>query len=255
MCIRIFYHLFLVNDWRHVFEFHLEQMRKSALYDACERIHVGAVHDDERSLSELHSVLRPFDKVTLRFTRALATPPVIWRNPEVRLSDGRLGECETILSMVEHAQSRDPGDVYLFFHSKGVTNPPTMRRKHLPYFVGRGLDPSASNDEANEFVLMDTAIVVSNWREYVRALKTANRFWYYMYNFFWVSGSLLQQFDFEEYIRLHQELAPPQQRPHRLDVYWNTTRHVFSLFPIKLHAFTNGIELDAPPYTYIDVKM
>ena len=255
MRIRIFYHLFLVNHWRHVFEFHLEQMRKNGLYDACERIHVGVVHDDDRSLAELDSVLRPFDKITVRFTRALKTPPVIWRNPEVRLSDGRLGECETILSMIEYARCQDSGDIYLFLHSKGVTNPPTKRRKHLSYFVSRGLNPSESNDDANAFVLKDTAVVVSNWHECAEFVRTTHRFWYYIYNFFWVSGSLLRQFDFEEYMRLHRELAPPQQRPHRLDIHWNTSRHIFSLFPIKLHAFTNGIALDAPPYTYIDVRM
>lgn len=255
MRIRIFYHLFLVNHWRRTFEFHLEQMKKSALYDSCEKIHVGAVYEDERSLCELYSVLRSCDKVTLQFTRALATPPVIWRNPEVRLSHGRLAESETILRMVEHAQSFRADIIYLFLHSKGVTNPPMLKRGNFPYFVSRGLDRFASNEEAIEFVLMDTAIVVSNWRKYVKAIKTGRRFWYYMHNFFWCRGSFLRDFDFEEYIRLHRELAMPQHRSFLLDGDWNESRHVFSHFPIKLHAFTNGVELEAPPRTYIDVKI
>ena len=52
-----------------------------------------------------------------------------------------------------------------------------------------------------------------------------------------------------------RELAPPQQRLHRLGIDGNTTRHIFSLFPIKLYAFKNGIEMDKPPYAYIDVRM
>ena len=255
MSIRIFYHLFLVNEWRHVFEFHLKQMRRSGLYDACDQVHVGAVYDDDRALSELDSLLPGNGKTTLHFARALEAPPTIWRDPEVRLADGRVGEGETILSMTEHARQRDAADIYLFLHSKGVTRPPTKRRRHLSYFVGRGFDPSGSNDAANAFVLEDTATVVTNWREYVEALETTSSFWYYIYNFFWVSGDLLRQFDFDEYMRLHRDLAPPQQRPHRLGSDWKKTRHLFSLFPIKLHAFRNGLELDAPPYTYVNVSL
>ena len=255
MSIRIFYHLFLVNEWRRVFEFHLKQMRRSGLYDACEQVHVGAVYEDARALSELNSLLPGDGKTTLRFARALETPPTIWSDPEVRLADGRVGECESILSMTEHARQQDAADIYLFLHSKGVTHPPTKKRRHLSYFVGRGFDPSGSNDAANAFVLEDTATVVSNWREYVQALETTSSFWYYIYNFFWVSGDLLRQFDFDEYLRLHRDLAPPQQRPHRLGSHSNKTRHLFSLFPIKLHAFMNGIELDAPPYTYVNVSL
>ena len=40
-----------------------------------------------------------------------------------------------------------------------------------------------------------------------------------------------------------------------LGIDGNTTRHIFSLFPIKLYAFKNGIEMDKPPYAYIDVRM
>ena len=255
MRISIFYHLFLVNEWRQVFEFHLEQMRRSGLYEACERLHVGAVHNDARALSELLSLLPGDGKVILRFARALEDPPIIWRDPEIRLADGRIGECETLLSMTAHARQRDPEDLYLFLHSKGVTRPPTKQRKHLPYFVSRGLHPSASNDEANAFVLKDTATVVANWRESAEALATTGAFWYYLYNFFWISGRLLRQFDFDEYLRLHRELAPPQQRPYRLEGDWNKARHLFSLFPVKLYAFRNGIALDAAPYTYVDVRM
>ena len=252
--ISIFYHLFTVNNWRYVFEWHVEQLHKSGLYDACKHVHVGAVYKNSRDLTELDSVLQGNRKMTLCFTRNLAAPPIIWRRPEIRLTDGRIGECETILRMTEYAQRYDPGVNYLFLHSKGVTNSPTKQRKHLPYFIDRGFDPSESNEKANAFVLEDTSTVISNWREYVKTLET-NSFRYYIYNLFWISGDLLHEFDFNEYMRLHRELAPPQQRPHRLGVDWNITRHIFSLFPIKLYAFKNGIEMNKPPYAYIDVRM
>ena len=74
MSIRIFYHLFLVNEWRRVFEFHLKQMRRSGLYDACEQVHVGAVYDDARALSELNSLLPGDGKTTLRFRESPGRP-------------------------------------------------------------------------------------------------------------------------------------------------------------------------------------
>ena len=226
------------------------------LYDACKRVHVGAIYKNSRDLRELDSMLRRNGKMTLLFTRDLTAVPVqIWCCPAIRSADGGIGECETILRMTEHAQRRDPdANYYFFFHSKGVTNPPTKQRKHLAYFVSRGFDPSESNERANAFVLKDMNTVISNWRGYLDALET-NSFRYYVYNFFWISGRLLHQFDFGEYVSLHRELAPPQQRLHRLGIDGNTTRHIFSLFPIKLYAFKNGIEMDKPPYAYIDVRM
>ena len=75
MRIRIFYHLFLVNEWRHVFGYHLARMRASGLHDACSEIQVGAVYDDERALPELDSLLRGEEKARLRYARALNDPP------------------------------------------------------------------------------------------------------------------------------------------------------------------------------------
>ena len=252
--ISIFYHLFMVNNWRHVFEWHIDLLWESGLYDACEHVCVGAIYRDCRDLMKLDSVLRDNDKITLLFARDLAAVPVeIW--PSIRLADGRIGESETILRMVEYAQQRDADANYFFLHSKGVTNPPTKRRrKHLAYFVGKGFDPTESNERANDFVLKDMGSVISSWREYLKALETSS-FRYYIFNFFCISGGLLRQFDFDEYIALHRELAPPAHRPHRLEMGGDPARHVFALFPIKLYTFMNGIEMEKPPYAYIDVSM
>ena len=252
--IHVFYHLFTVNHWRHVLETHIAQLRASGLYDTCKHIHVGVVYTRRRDLSELYPVLRDNEKMVLCFSRDLADEPVVWRNPEIRLPDGRIGECETILRMVEYAQRHQSDIDYCFIHSKGVTNPPTKRRKRFPYFVAKGFDPTLSNEEANAFVLRDLSTVISNWREYVKTLAS-NSFRYYMYNFFWVTGELLHHFDFDGYVQGHREFAPPQQRPHRLGIDSNTARHIFSLFPMKLYAIRHGIALVKPPYSYFDVAM
>ena len=74
MRIRVFYHLFLVNEWRHVFGYHLARMRESGLHDACSEIQVGAVYEDELAVAELDSLLRGDGKMSLRFVRALNDP-------------------------------------------------------------------------------------------------------------------------------------------------------------------------------------
>ena len=231
----------------------MRQLHSRGLYDSCEEIRVGVVYQRSRDLEEIRENLDA-SKAELSYSRALSVPPVIWSNPEVRLVEGRFGEAETILHMTRLAQSEDECVAYLFMHSKGVTNPATTKRRHFEYLVGRGLDPAASNETANDFILQDMASVVTGWRTHHAALKTAS-FSYRLYNFFWVSGKLLHRFDFTEYLKAHAHKAPPQQRGHRLGRDWDTNRHIFSLFPIKLYAFTNDIELRDPPYKYIDVRM
>ena len=251
--IRVFYHLFAVGDWRRIFDVHMRQLHSSGLYDACEEIRVGVVYREARDLEDVRRKLDA-GKAELSYARPLAVPPVIWWNPEVRLEDGRFGEAETILHMTKLAQAEDERVAYLFMHSKGVTNPATTERRHFEYLVGRGLDSAASNETANDFLLQDLASVVTGWRAHHAALETAS-FSYRLYNFFWASGALLHRFDFTEYLQAHAHKAPPQQRGHRLGRDWDTSRHLFALFPIKLYAFANDIELRDPPYKYIDVRM
>ena len=193
-------------------------------------------------------MLRRNGKMTLLFTRDLTAVPVqIWCCPAIRSADGGIGECETILRMTEHAPAarpRPPTTTFSFTpKASRIRRPSSASILHT--LSAEVSIPLNSNERANAFVLKDMNTVISNWRGYLDALET-NSFRYYVYNFFWISGRLLHQFDFGEYVSLHRELAPPQQRLHRLGIDGNTTRHIFSLFPIKLYAFKNGIEMDKP---------
>ena len=242
--IRVFYHLFAVTGWRRILDAHIRCWHASGLYDACQEIRIGVVYREKAALEDLREMLGGLGKVQVSFSRVLSAGPVIWRNPEVRLTDGRFGEAETILHMTRLAQADAEDVAYLFMHSKGVTNPATRERRHFEYLVRRGLDPAASNEAANDFVLDDLASVVTDWRTHYAALEKAS-FSYRLFNFFWVSGRLLHGFDFADYLEAHKHKAPPQQRGHVLGRHWDTSRHLFSLFPIKLYAFTHGVELRA----------
>ena len=165
-----------------------------------------------------------------------------------------MGESETILRMTHYAQQQPPQSIYLFLHTKGITNPPVRVRKHDAYFLSQGLPPDSTDEQANDFILRALNNVVTDWRDHVAALGTAS-FSYRCFNFFWARGQLLHRFDFNDYLARHAQQAPPQQRRHRLDGDWNSVRHLFALFPIKLYAFVNGWTLYRPPYEYIDVKI
>lgn len=227
--ISVFYHLFAVRDWRRIFDVHMEQLRRSGLYDACEQIRIGVVYPKAKHLECVRRAING-SKAKLSYCRRLSDPPLIWRNPRIYLKDGRFGEAETILHMTRLAQDEDEGVIYLFMHTKGVTGPETTKRRDFDYLVGRGLNPAASDDAANDFVLHDLASVVQSWRTHCAALEKAS-FSYRRCNFFWVAGQLLHRFDFAGYLNAHAHQAPPQQRGHRLGVHWNTSRHIFSLSP------------------------
>ena len=233
----VFYHLFATNHWRLTFARQMESLVKSGLYAACNRLNIGIVADGKGDLAEAVEAASAYDKA--RIVSAGRNIPA-------------LGEAQTILRMVEEAASA-PQSAFLFTHSKGVTNPPSTRRHHHSYFIERGLDSEASDTEANDFILDELSSVFSNWRAHVAALASDSLFFYRLFNVFWVRTDLLQRFDYDEYVRSHRTLAPPQQRQHGPDDDWQRARHVFALFPVKLFAFQHRIPLTEPPYSYIDV--
>ena len=252
--IFIFYHLFAIGDWRKIWDIHIHRLRTSRLYDACHSLQVGVVYRDTQQLAEVLEALDDLPKVSLYYCREISTSPLLWRQPVVRLAEGRLGECETICAMTHYAQRQSAAAIYLFLHTKGITNPSVRARKHDAYFLSQGLPPASTDEQANDFILSALNNVVTDWRDHVAALDTAS-FSYRLFNFFWVRGQLLHRFDFNDYIARHARQAPPQQRRHSLDADWDSIRHLFALFPIKLYAFVNGLTLDRPPYEYIDVTI
>ncbi len=234
---KVFYHLYAVNHWRLTFARQMESLVESGLYAACDELNIGVAAECDVALGEAVNAASAYDKA--RIVSAGRNIP-------------RLGEAQTILRMVEEADS-GPQSAFLFTHSKGVTNPPSSRRHHHSYFIECGLNSEASDAEANDFILDELSSVFSNWRAHVAALSANRCFFYRLFNVFWVRTDLLQRFDYDEYVRLHRRLAPPQQRGHGPDDHWQRARHLFALFPVKLFAFSQGIPLTEPPYSYIDV--
>lgn len=252
MGIHIFYHLFAVPGWESIWRMHRNDIVASGLYEACDAIHFGIVCGEAGTGDAARTAVDELPKARLLFNRQLSAPPVGWPlSTDCRPHPREVGEAETIWALLRHAEHALPKDIYLFLHTKGVTNPSWRTRKHLPYFRAQGC-LSTDDHEVNAFVLDLLRCVVSDWRQHVADLETC-AFSYRLFNFFWVRASLLQQFDVRRYLDWHAFGAPPAHRRHTMDGDASSVRHLFALFPIKLHACANGRTLKLPPYQYIDV--
>ena len=250
--IHIFYHLFAVPGWESIWRLHRNDLVESGLHAACEAVHVGIVRGEAGQSGLVCASVRELPKARLIFDRTLSGVAQGWPWPDEPRPPPTVGEAETIWHLLQHAEQAPPESVYLFLHTKGVTNPSWRNRKHLPYLLAQGCT-GTTDHKVNAFVLEHLRSVVLEWRQHVATLATC-AFSYRLFNFFWVRASLLRQFDMRRYLEWHALGAPPAHRRHRLGGDADSVRHLFALFPIKLHAFANGRTLDTPPHEYVDVR-
>ncbi len=224
--IYIFYHLFLVERWRDIWHYHLQKMIDSELYDKCEEIKLGVVYKNIEELEEFKSIIEDYKKVSILYTRDYDNLPVkIWSEPEKKVK-AQLGEGESILKMIEYAKTIDNDQFCcLFFHSKGVTKPNNKRRSQITHFYNKGLPESADAEETQHFILEDmTEETVVKWSEKIALLEN-HSFYYYIWNFFWVTGTMLKNFDFKTF---NKKGEFPRKYKFR-------DRHHTAIFPINLY--------------------
>ncbi len=103
MKIKIFYHLYCINDWYTVFTDQLRIMLTSGLYDACEEVNIGFIGfaEDKQLFDRLFVALYPKLKV-----RYFSDNPMEYEFPTLKLIEEDLSAY-----------------VGLYFHTKGVTRP------------------------------------------------------------------------------------------------------------------------------------
>lgn len=231
--IVIFYHLFLTNNWKEIFNFHLYEIVKSGLYNETQQINVGIIYKNEIELEEFNKeFLESYKKINVLYKRRHDSVPVkLWDDP-LKLVNTQLGEGETILKMVEYSKENSDEDIYLFFHSKGVTSPPDRNRSQISYFYERGLNKKSGDGEIRDFILRDMSNeVIQEWKRNIDFLVD-NEFYYYIWNFFWSRGSLLKKFDFDSF---NKNAQFPK-------IYGLQNRHWSAIFPINLFGTVNNIE-------------
>ncbi|MEM6844005.1 MAG: hypothetical protein AAF632_17390 [Bacteroidota bacterium] len=224
--IYVFYHLFLVERWRDIWKYHVDTLVKSGLYESCEEMKIGVVYKNDVELQEFLPMVEDYPKLSILYTRNYDDLPVtIWSDPKKAIKT-QLGEGETILKMVEYARIiEDKQFSCLFFHSKGATKPDNKRRSQISHFYGKGLPESADAEETQQFILQDmTEETVAKWNENIWLLEN-HSFYYYIWNFFWVSGKMLKDFDFKMFNK-------KGEFPRK---YKFKNRHYTAIFPINLY--------------------
>ena len=239
--IVIFYHLFLMNNWKEIFNFHLYEIVNSGLYDKVSQINVGIIYKDGIELKEFNKefnkeFFESYKKINILYERQYDLIPVkVWNNPE-RKMDIQLGEGETILKMVEYARENNDEDIYLFFHSKGVTDPPDKNRSQISHFYNKGLSKKSDSSEARYFILRDMSHeLIREWKRNIDFLVD-NEFYYYIWNFFWVKGSLLKKFNFDNFCK---------NAPRNIGFY---DRHFTAVFPVNLYGAINHVDYKTSDY-------
>lgn len=223
--IFIFYHLYLVNDWKPLLLEYLKAIDQSDLLSRISKIYICAIYHDEKHVVELKKLLQNFNKSNIYYTRCFDDRNVkIWKNPDI-YSEINLGEGESILKMIEHAKSHGDNNLYLFMHSKGVTNPKNLERSQISYFLkGKGkknIDNSFLNKLITDEIIQK---VILDWQLHIDNLKNRH-FYYFVWNIFWVRSDFLKKFDFKDFNN-------SGQFPKK---YTLNNRHWSAIFPINLY--------------------
>ncbi len=246
--ILVFYHLFAVNRWAEIWAHHLTVLQESGLLDAAQAVYVGLIHETNEQLTHFQLSIREHPKIRLLYSRRLSEPALVWDDPPSIVHRIQLGESETILKMAAVARKLSDDHAFFFFHSKGVSNPPSGQRTQISHFRSLGLSPAATDEEINQFILLDMDRAIRDWRSHLHTLQNHDA-WYYIWNFFWIRGTLLRRFELTRFLQAGRRLAPPRQRFGEL-----SNRHAFAVFPVLLHHFEAGKQVDELS-TYIDVKI
>ena len=115
--MRVYYHCYLVNDWKSIVQEQIELLTDYGLYEACSHITLVAIgeHSDIRSLRK---GLQKYDKIIIY--------PVSKR-------DHYRGERVTLSLLYEDCMSTKENYPVLYFHTKGIThmNTPTAAWRQL----------------------------------------------------------------------------------------------------------------------------
>jgi hypothetical protein len=221
----VFYHLFLLNQWQSVFREYIKALEHSGLYIRLQEFCLCVIYKEEADIEQLKSILKKHPKIKLYYKRRFDDlPACLWKNPKVEV-DINLGEGESVIKMVEHAQNNPKNSVYLFLHAKGVTNPKNKQRLQTSYFYKQGLSKKASNQEISDFInktIIDKTI--TNWDKHLKRLESKH-FYYFVWNIFWVRSDLLKKFDFNTFNKQAQ-----------FPMYYGlTNRHWSAIFPLNLY--------------------
>lgn len=272
MKIVIFYHAFLENYWRDIFQSHLETILDSGLYDNLMEIRATAIWKQEADLQDFKKIIEPYKKIKLYERYFFENPPFGMHRTYYKkgnlfckkeeggqLFEVQLGEGETVVKALKYAKEHSENIKYLLLHTKGCSSQFISKEANAEY------DEQANNEmtERVKHQLTQINTFISNWKCAVEELNTCS--WvspFISINLWWASSELLKKFNMQKYLKWHYDTNPrgrlcresgesPDGRISKNylwdeegrqvgDCYYAPReRHAFALFPLKLEKSLN----------------
>jgi hypothetical protein len=230
--IIIFYHIFAYGHYKKILDFHLGELKSTGLYEGCKQINFGLVYSNQDDLTYVEKLIKSDDKLNLYYSREFENLPIKPIPSESHVCKIQLGEGETILKMVEFCKSHTESEnhVYLFLHTKGVSLPKNEKKRAQVCLLLPKLDDNISQIDLqiklNDIISYN---VIHNWKKHLCKLNSKNLY-YYIWNFFWMNGSLLKEFNITDYCKY-------SFRGQEIPIY--TNRHFTSHFPLGVYEQVN----------------
>lgn len=233
--IIIFYHIYANEHYQKIINYHLEVIKKSSLYDQCDSINVSVIYKDKKDLDYVIDWINSNDKINLYHSRKFKSLPTILFKNSIFKCNTELGEGETIMKMYDYSiKNKSDNDLYMFIHTKGTSLPPDSIRSQTKKFVPnyQTLTPTQLRDTIQDTL---TKKVIIKWKDHVDQLNKDKVLYYYVWNFFWVKGSLLRKFDEKKYIAYSQ-----RGKQYKAPI----NRHYTAYFPLGLYEMVNKKQLN-----------
>ena len=230
--IIIFYHIFANGNYKKILDFHLNELKSTGLYESCKQINFGLVYLNQDDLTYVEKLIKSDDKLNLYYSREFENLPIKPISSESHVCKIQLGEGETILKMVEFCKSHTESEnhVYLFLHTKGASLPKQETKRPQVCLLLPEHDDNISQEELqiklNDIISYNT---IHTWKKHLHILNSKNLY-YYIWNFFWVTGTLLKQFNFKDYCKY-------SFRGQQIKMY--TNRHFTANFPLGVYKQVN----------------
>ena len=238
----VFYHIFANANYKEILDFHLTELKLSGLYERCQEINFGLVYKDRKDLRYVQNLISTDQKLNLYHFRRFHDLPTKLL-PSSNLSCNiEMGEGETIMKMVDFAKNHKDVDKhqYIFLHTKGASQP----KGEMNRAMVRMLLPSAPKIKDIDIVRKKILKIISkniihDWQEHLKKFSSEKSLYYYIWNFFWIKGSLLKLFDdkkYQKYTFRGQTSDPFSSAAVRGT---NRGRHYTACFPLGMFELKN----------------
>lgn len=242
----IYYHAYLVGNWRSILTQHIDRIKSSGLYDRITKMYIHSVYHDHTKLHELkqfasqhHKIIlsnRKFDidipwgvNVTTKISPKSRTGLVC--DPELQQTR-QIGESESIMRMVKDSKKQTQQTLYMFLHTKNVTHLPENEKRY-----DLCNDTICNRDNTNEILKF-----IDIWKSFTKNPEAMiKKYYIYDCNIFYTTNKILNNFAVDKFLQFKKKTHP--RLIEQFPVYNDYGKFIrFSNIPTDRHVFNNFIK-------------